>query len=247
MASSRRPSACEHVAQVVLSRGQVGAQPDSLAAVDEPLLGHPLLGEHPSQVAATLRERGVEPDGTLEMLKRRGLVSLGPQRVAQAVVGGGELGPQADRFAKVLDRVVSVSQAIQQEPQVEVSLGVVGLKPQGGSAALDGAVGLTDGLVSLGKVGEDASDRSGLRVVARAINRTAFSGSPRWSATSPTRCRASGLFGFSAKCGLIHTRRSLELAAPMLLQSDVQVDSHRAHPQEEPEATDHDLHPSYNN
>ncbi len=119
---------------------QVRAKADGLPAVDDSLLVLTLLHECSAQVTSSLGRRGIEQHGLAEMNESRDLVTGPPERLAEAVVGRGEIRLEPDGFTEMADRVVEVSSAHQRQPQVTVNLRVVGLNSQGGPATFDGSV-----------------------------------------------------------------------------------------------------------
>ena len=99
----------------------------------------------------------------------------------------GETRLELDRCPIVADRGFEVSRAHQGQGQVAVNVGVVGVEPQGGSAAVDGSVVVAERAIGFAEVGVDHRRRPAEARPPGRSSCTACRGFPFWSAITPRR------------------------------------------------------------
>jgi hypothetical protein len=142
----------QRVAQVVAGFGEVGAEPDGLAAVAGRFLRLVKLQQQLAEVAAGLGQGRVQLQGLAEGGQRPDLVALEPQGVAQVVVDHGGIGPEPQRLPELGDRGRPFALGLQDQAQIVGGLGVVGLEPQRQLAAAGGPVQLSECPVGFGQI-----------------------------------------------------------------------------------------------
>ena len=204
---------------------EIGAQSDSLPAERQGLRRLAQFEQHLAQVALGLCRDRVELHGLAKMLDRRNPVSQKPQRVGQVVVGGGEAGPEPDRFAEMGDRLVHGSQVDQCCPEITLAFGMIGLKLQGGPIGVDGAIKLPERPERRGEGGV-ISRLGGADRDRPAHKRGHPTGISPLERDQPQEMESIGMIGRLSQGRLIQARGLLEPALPVVLDRRPQIDRH---------------------
>ncbi len=217
----------EDPAEAAMGRGKTGTEPDRFPAVQQGRLGLAESQEDLPEVIAGLGRTGFQAHGVLELLQRRDLVSLEPERVAEVVASGPEVRGQPDRFAEIADGGIEIAPRHEGRPEIAQDPRTIGLEPQRGLAACDDALGLPECPVGFPEVGVEGGfvRTEGHGAADQADGLVSV---PALEGDQAEEVEGIGLVRILVERRFIDPGRAIQVASTVILNGLAQVDGHRS-------------------